>query len=108
MTDTVVTIEVSVPVARDDVGDIVGSPATFTVKDVWVGWETSTEETDRRETAITNTILWVPSSAPPIPHTATITAPGVRWRVAGKEGSSTHPMTGFNFGRRPVTVVEVS
>ena len=105
--NTVVTAEVSVPADRDRFGDPVGEPTTFEIENVWVGWEASEEVNEFRESTVANTILWIPSTAPDVPHSATIRFNDSDWMVDGKTGASIHPMTGFNFGRKPVPVKEV-
>jgi hypothetical protein len=104
--NTVVTAHVSVPVEVDRVGDPVGEPAEFDIENVWVGWESSEEVNEFRESTVSNTILWIPADAPTIPNTATIRFNESDWMVDGKTGASVHPMSGFQFGRKPVPVKE--
>lgn len=85
-----------------------GPPAEFDINDVWVGWESSDEENNEyRESTTSNVTLWIPSSAPDVPHTATVRFNDSDWSVDGRTGASTHPMSGFNFGRKPVPVKAV-
>lgn len=105
--NTVVTAHVYIPSQRDRMGDEVGTPDEYDIENVWVGRESSSEENNEyRESTVSNTTLWVPSGAPDIPNTATITFNDSAWVVDGKAGSSVHPMTGFNFKRKPVPVRE--
>lgn len=93
-----ITVTVVRPAVRDRNGDVdPGSAVTFPVDGCARAWGMSTEDTDRRETALWDVTLYCPTGTD-IRHTDKIVFPGdpTRYDVVGMpQRWDPHPLTGW-------------
>lgn len=92
------TVIIHPPAGKDRYGDPISTPDAYSVGNVGIAWDSTSEDTDRRNSAISEIRLLLPPGTPIEANSKVVLPDGDTYLMVGKPSRPHSPITGWEPG----------